>query len=107
MSRAILRTFVHLGQLTPQAADILVGWEPERSGFSLFIGPVIPAEQAGWTDLSRVRSRRFHSVRILDKIQEARGQLGLETLAPIGVDKSDLQKVQQVDLILAAVGGQL
>ena len=44
LRRAILRTFVRLDKLTPQAADILAGWEPERSGFSLFIGPVIPAD---------------------------------------------------------------
>ena len=44
LRRAILRTFVRLDKLTPQAADIMAGWEPERSGFSLFIGPVIPAD---------------------------------------------------------------
>ena len=44
LRRPILRAFVRWGRLTEQAADILAGFEKERSGFSVFVGSVIPAE---------------------------------------------------------------
>ena len=41
---AILRAFVRWSRLSPEVADTLRGLAAERSGFSCFVGPVIPAE---------------------------------------------------------------
>jgi hypothetical protein len=41
LRRAILKAFVRWGKLSPEAADTLVGWDIERCGFSLFVGPPV------------------------------------------------------------------
>ena len=41
---AILQAFVRWSRLSPEVADTLRGLAAERSGFSCFVGPVIPAE---------------------------------------------------------------